>query len=59
MLDVRTVCGAAEWQERTFATDGKPYRVFRRHFDAKTLASEVGGAVLFDGDFYVLVRLTV
>jgi hypothetical protein len=39
--------------------DGKPYRVFRRHFDAKTLASEVGGAVLFDGDFYVLVRLTV
>lgn len=44
----------SEWQERTLR-DGNTYRVFRRHFAAATLASEVGGAVLFDGDFYVLV----
>lgn len=44
----------AEWQERTLL-DGTPYRVFRRHFDGETLASEVGGVVLFDGDFYVVV----
>jgi SAM-dependent methyltransferase len=48
---------AAEWQERTLE-DGKPYRVFRRHFDAETLASEIGGNVIFDGSFYVLVALT-
>jgi SAM-dependent methyltransferase len=48
--------GAAEWQERTLS-DGKQYQVFRRHFDAETLAVEVGGQVLFDGTFYVLVAL--
>lgn len=48
---------AAEWQERTLE-DGKPYRVFRRHFDAGTLASEIGGNVIFDGSFYVLAALT-
>ena len=47
----------AEWQERRLH-DGTPYRVFRRHFDAGTLASEIGGEVIFDGDFYVLVALT-
>jgi SAM-dependent methyltransferase len=47
---------AAEWQERRLS-DGTQYRVFRRHFDAKTLAAEVGGEVLFDGTFYVLVAL--
>jgi SAM-dependent methyltransferase len=47
---------AAEWQERTLE-DGKPYRVFRRHFDARLLASEIGGNVIFDGNFYVLVGL--
>ena len=45
---------AAEWQERILE-DGKPYRVFRRHFDARLLASEIGGNVIFDGNFYVLV----
>jgi SAM-dependent methyltransferase len=48
---------AAEWQERTLH-DGTRYRVFRRHFDAETLAAEVGGDVLFEGTFYVLVALT-
>jgi SAM-dependent methyltransferase len=45
---------AEEWQERSLP-DGGRYRVFRRHFDADTLAAEVGGEVLFDGQFYVLV----
>jgi SAM-dependent methyltransferase len=47
---------AAEWQERTLH-DGTHYQVFRRHFDAATLAAEVGGHVLFNGTFYVLVAL--
>jgi hypothetical protein len=47
---------AAEWQERTLE-DGKPYRIFRRHFAARLLASEIGGNVIFDGNFYVLVGL--
>jgi SAM-dependent methyltransferase len=45
---------AEEWQERTLPEGGR-YRVFRRHFDADALAAEVGGAVLFGGQFYVLV----
>jgi SAM-dependent methyltransferase len=47
----------SEWQERTLH-DGTLYRVFRRHFEAAALASEVGGSVLFNGDFYVLVSMT-
>jgi SAM-dependent methyltransferase len=46
----------AEWQERNLH-DGTQYQVFRRHFDAETLAAEVGGDVLFDGTFYVLVAI--
>ena len=45
---------AEEWQERTLP-EGDHYRVFRRHFDADALAAEVGGVVLFGGQFYVLV----
>ncbi len=45
---------AEEWQDRTLP-DGRVYRVFRRHFSAEALAAEVGGDVLFDGRFYVLV----
>ena len=45
---------AEEWQERTLP-GGDSYRVFRRHFDAEELAAEVGGVVLFAGQFYVLV----
>ena len=45
---------AEEWQERTLPGGGR-YRVFRRHFDADTLAAEVGGVVLFAGQFYVVV----
>ena len=45
---------AEEWQERALPGGGR-YRVFRRHFDADALAAEVGGVVLFAGQFYVLV----
>jgi SAM-dependent methyltransferase len=56
ILDAGRPNGArvAEWQQRTLH-DGTSYRVFRRHFHAGTLASEIGGEVLFDGNFYVLV----
>ena len=48
---------AEEWQERTLPGGGR-YSVFRRHFHANALAAEVGGAVLFAGQFYVLVSTT-
>lgn len=47
----------AEWQDRTLG-DGASYRVFRRHFAAQELATEIGGRVLFEGTFYVLVSST-
>lgn len=43
-----------EWQKRALP-GGESYRVFRRHFDADALATEVNGVVLFAGQFYVLV----
>jgi SAM-dependent methyltransferase len=45
---------AEEWQERALPS-GERYRVYRRHFDARSLAAEVEGDVLFAGRFYVLV----
>jgi len=56
ILDAGRPLGVAaeEWQERTLPSGGH-YRVFRRHFDADALAAEVGGVVLFAGQFYVLV----
>lgn len=45
-----------EWQERTLP-DGGCFKVFRRHFVPEALAAEVGGDVLFGGQFYVLVRV--
>jgi SAM-dependent methyltransferase len=48
---------AEEWQERTLPEGGR-YRVFRRHFEAHALAAEIGGEVLFAGQFYVMVRST-
>jgi SAM-dependent methyltransferase len=47
---------AEEWQKRTLP-DGGTFKVFRRHFDSEVLAGEVGGDVLFAGQFYVLVRV--
>jgi|SRR5579862_1217291 len=47
---------AEEWQERTLP-DGESFKVFRRHFDPEVLAGEVGGDVLFGGQFYVLVSV--
>lgn len=49
---------AEEWQDRTLP-DGSRHAVFRRHFDAEALASEVGGSVVFAGSFYVIVAVTV
>jgi hypothetical protein len=45
---------AAHVQERSLPGGGR-YRVFRRHFTASELASEVNGRVLFAGRFYVMV----
>jgi SAM-dependent methyltransferase len=44
---------AEQVQNRTLA--GRSYEVYRRHFDAAELASELEGTVLFSGRFYVLV----
>jgi SAM-dependent methyltransferase len=46
---------AEHWQQRSSGLDDRVYRVLRRHFDAGELATEIGGQVLFDGRFYVVV----
>jgi hypothetical protein len=45
---------AEHWQRRTLG-DGGTFEVFRRHFDAETLAAEIDGRALFSGRFYVVV----
>jgi hypothetical protein len=46
---------AEEWQTRTLP-DGTTYPIYRRHFDIQTLLRELGGEVLFDGNYFVMVR---
>ena len=46
---------AEQWQQRTSGLDQQIYNVHRRHFDARELADEIGGQVLFAGHFYVVV----
>ena len=42
-------------QERKL-NDGSTHSVYKRWFSAPTLAAEVGGSVLFEGDWFVAVR---
>jgi ubiquinone/menaquinone biosynthesis C-methylase UbiE len=45
-----------EWQERVL-TDGSRWDVYKRYFVASDLAEELGGGdVLFDGNWFVVVR---
>ena len=45
-----------ETQERTLG-DGSRHRVYKRWFSGQTLAAELGGgAILLDGDWFVVVR---
>jgi len=45
-----------EWQERVL-NDGSRWKVYKRYFVANELAEELGGGdVLFDGDWFVVVR---
>ena len=46
---------AEQWQRRSSGLDQQLYNVLRQHFDARELAEEIGGQVLFAGHFYVLV----
>lgn len=46
---------AEDWQEREL-NDGSRHRVYKRWFSAEELAAELGGEVLLDGDWFVLVR---
>jgi ubiquinone/menaquinone biosynthesis C-methylase UbiE len=46
---------AEQWQQRSSGIDQQTYNVLRRHFEASELASEIGGQVLFAGQFYVVV----
>ncbi len=41
------------WQTRSLP-DGTNYPIFRRHFDAETLADEISGDPLFSGRFFVM-----
>ena len=44
-----------EWQTRTLP-DGTTYPIYRRHLDAETLVGEVGGDVVFGGQYFVMTR---
>jgi Methyltransferase domain len=46
---------AEAWQTRSLA-DGSTHTVYKRHLDVDVLLAEVGGDLLFGGDYYVLVR---
>jgi SAM-dependent methyltransferase len=49
---------AERWQERVL-NDGSAHRVYKRYFTADGLAAELGGGeVLFDGRWFVVVRIT-
>lgn len=43
------------WQERVL-NDGTRHRVFKRFLSPGQLAAEIGGSVLFDGDWFVGAR---
>ena len=50
---------AVEWQERVL-NDGSRWEVYKRYFEAAELADELGeGDVLFDGNWFVVVRSRV
>jgi ubiquinone/menaquinone biosynthesis C-methylase UbiE len=50
---------AVEWQERVLK-DGSRWEVYKRYFVASDLADELGnGDVLFDGNWFVVVRAHV
>jgi ubiquinone/menaquinone biosynthesis C-methylase UbiE len=44
-----------EVQERTLS-DGSRHRVYKRWFTGSTLAAELGGRVLYEGDWFVVVH---
>jgi len=45
-----------EWQERVL-NDGSRWEVYKRYFVPSELAEELGnGEVVFDGDWFVVVR---
>ncbi len=43
------------WQRRVL-NDGSEHRVFKRFLDARQLAAEIGGSVLFEGSWFVAAR---
>lgn len=44
-----------QWQERVL-NDGSRHRVYKRYLSGPQLASELGGEVLLDGDWFVAAR---
>ena len=43
-----------EWQERVL-NDGSPHRVYKRYFTGAGLARELGGEVMHEGRWFVVV----
>jgi ubiquinone/menaquinone biosynthesis C-methylase UbiE len=46
---------AARWDDRML-NDGSRWTVFKRVFDATDLAQELGGEIVFEGSWFVVVR---
>lgn len=47
--------GAEQWQERVL-NDGSRHQVYKRYLTAAELASEIGGAPLLDGQWFVAAQ---
>ena len=46
------------WQERIL-NDGFRHQVYKRYLRAQQLADEIGGEVLYDGDWFVAARTSL
>jgi ubiquinone/menaquinone biosynthesis C-methylase UbiE len=46
----------AEEEQERILNDGSVHHVYKRYFTGAGLAAELGGEVLFDGDWFVMVR---
>ena len=52
---VRPGVDVEQWQRRVL-DDGSRHRIYKRYFTAAQLAAEIGGEILFDGDWFVAAR---
>jgi len=55
VVEIGEIGRAVEWQDRLLK-DGTRWEVYKRFFTGAGLLEELGGEVLFEGRWFVLVR---